>query len=104
MAFTVVTVTADYDLANGLDPAGTVYFTPSAPMVNGTTVVAAPVSRTVDVDGLLSIPLAANTDPATVPSGTTYLVQEVLGGVARSYSVVVPHNAGSTVALSTLGP
>lgn len=102
MAFTTVTVTRDYDLANGADPAGTVTFTPTAPMVNGPTVVAAPVVGTLDVDGLLSIDLAANTDPATLPIGVSYLVKEVVGGASRSYYVVIRHDIGSTVDLSTL--
>lgn len=104
MAFTTVTVTCDYDLADGRDPNGTVTFTPTAPMVNGPTVVAAPVTRTLDIDGILSIPLAANSDPSTTPLGTSYLVEEVVAGVTRRYYVTVPHNAGSTIDLSTLVP
>jgi len=104
LAFTKVTVTGDYDLANGFDPVGTVSFTPSEPMVNGTTVVAAPVTRSLNIDGVLVIVLAANTDPATTPAGTFYDVAEVINGVTRSYTVIVPHNAGSTVDLTTLTP
>lgn len=107
MAFTVVTVTADYDLANGLDPVGQVSFTPSEPMINGFTVVAAPVSRALDIDGILLVDLVANTDPGTTtPSGSpaTYLVEEAIGGVTRSYAVTIPHAAGPIVVLSSLGP
>jgi hypothetical protein len=103
VAFTTVTLTRDYDLADGTDPTGTVTFTPTTPMVNGVTVVAAPVVARLDADGLLSIELAANTDPATLPAPTGYyLVQEVIGGVARSYYVQIPHNLGSTIDLATL--
>lgn len=102
MAFTFVTITRDYDLADGVDPVGEVSFTPTAPMTNGATVVAAPVTRILDIDGILSIPLAANTDPATTPAGTSYLVKEVIAGVSRSYYVQIPHNAGSAIDLSTL--
>lgn len=102
MAFTTVTVTRDYDLADGTDPAGTVTFTPTTPMNNGVTVVAAPVVARLDVDGLLSIQLAANTDPATLPTGAYYLVQEVIGGASRSYYVQIRHDIGSTIDLSTL--
>lgn len=103
MAFTTVTVTRDYDLADGTDPTGTVTFTPTTPMINGVTVVAAPVVARLDVDGLLSIELAANTDPGTLPSDDSYyLVQEVIGGASRSYYVQIPHDAGSTIDLSTL--
>jgi hypothetical protein len=102
MAFTFVTITRDYDLADGIDPVGEVSFTPTAPMTNGPTVVAAAVTRALDFDGLLSIPLAANTDPATTPVGTSYLVKEVIEGVSRSYYVQIPHNGGSVIDLSTL--
>jgi parallel beta-helix repeat protein len=102
VAFTTVTVTRDYDLADGTDPIGTVSFTPTAPMVNGPTVVAAKVTHRLDVDGVLSIELAANTDPATLPVGTAYLVQEDIAGATRSYYIEVPHNAGSSIDLSTL--
>ena len=103
MAFTTVTVTRDYDLADGTDPAGTVTFTPTTPMINGVTVVAAPVTARLDVDGILSIQLAANTDPATLPSADSYyLVQEVVGGASRSYYVQIPHNLGSPLDLAAL--
>jgi hypothetical protein len=103
VAFTIVTVTRDYDLADGTDPAGTVTFTPSTPMINGVTVVAAPVVARLDVDGLLSIELAANTDPGTLPSDDSYyLVKEVIGGASRSYYVQIPHDAGAVIDLSTL--
>lgn len=105
MAFTLITITGDYDLANGLDPTGTVTFTPSEPMTNGVeTVIAAPVARALNIDGILTILLAANTDPATDPPGTEYTVDEAISGVTRSYPVTIPHNAGSTIDLSTLAP
>jgi len=102
VAFTTVTVTRDYDLADGTDPTGSVTFTPTTPMVNGATVVAAPVAARLDVDGQLSIQLAANTDPATIPTGSYYLVKEAIAGVARSYYVQIRHDLGSTIDLSTL--
>jgi len=104
VAFTIVTITGNYDLPNGIDPVGTVSFTPSAPMVNGPTVVAVKVIRTLNVDGVLVIDLVANTDPGTVPAGTNYLVEEAINGIVRSYTVIIPHNAGSTINLSTLAP
>jgi hypothetical protein len=57
-----------------------VRFTPSSPMVNGTTTIAAPEWATLNKNGVLSIVLAANNDPSTTPVGTTYRVQEVLTG------------------------
>ncbi len=102
MAFTIVTVTRDYDLADGTDPVGTVSFTPTTPMVNGPTVVAAKVTGRLNIDGILTIDLAANTDPATVPVGGAYLVEESIGGATRKYYVVIPHNAGSSIDLGAL--
>lgn len=103
--FTFVTVTADYDLANGLDPVGAVSFIPSEPMVNDDTVVSAAVTRALNVDGVLLIDLAANTDPATTtPSGDApyYLVEESINGATRRYAVTIPHDAGPLVNLATL--
>lgn len=106
MAFTTVTITNDYDLADGTDPVGTVSFTPTAPMVNGTTVVAARVTERLNVDGMLIVELAANTDPTTQPAGAAYLVEESIGTAGREatrrYYVQIPHDQGSTVALSSL--
>lgn len=105
MAFTFVTITADYDLANGADPTGAVSFIPSEPMVNDETVVSAAVTRSLNIDGVLRIELAANTDPATTtPSGDDayYLVEESIGGAVRRFSVTIPHNAGAELDLADL--
>jgi hypothetical protein len=104
VAFTMITVTRSYKTAAGRPAAGTVKFTPSNPMVNGPTVISAPVVGTLDRAGLLSLPVAANNDPATDPVGSYYTVVESLTGQpSRSYAVVVPYNAAAgTVDLSTL--
>lgn len=102
--FTHVTVTCDYDLATGAAPSGTVTFTPSAWLVNnGVTVVAAPVAAALDVTGVISIDLAANTDPGTSPTGSHYTVREdIFGQPRRTYQVIIPHDAGSPIELSGL--
>lgn len=102
MAFTTVTITCDYDLADGTDPVGTVSFTPTAPMINGTTVVAAKVTERLNVDGILTVELAANTDPVTAPTGVAYLVEESIGGATRSYYVQIPHDQGAALNLADL--
>jgi hypothetical protein len=103
MAFTQVTVTRDYDLATGDAPTGTVYFTPSDWLVNEVTVAPVAVAAPLNVAGQITIDLFANSDPATVPADSNYLVREVIvGQPTRSYRVVIPHDAGSSLDLSTL--
>jgi hypothetical protein len=99
----MVTVTRTYSTPVGYPARGTVRFTPTTPMVNGVTTIAAPVEEALDHSGNLSITVAANSDPATLPVGASYDVQETLTGQAtRTYRVVIPHNQGSTVSLSAL--
>lgn len=103
MAFTQVTVSQDYTLADGTEPSGTVTFTPTAAMANGGVAVpAAPVVARLNSGGAISITLDANTDPATEPSGTAYKVDELINGIPRSYTVRVPHDQGGSVTLSSL--
>lgn len=105
MAFTHVTITRDYDLATGAAPAGSVVFTPSAWLVNsGVTVPAAAVAARLDTTGQITVDLVANTDPATAPAGSYYTVREnIVGQPTRTYTVIIPHSAGSLVDLSGLG-
>jgi hypothetical protein len=103
VAFTQVTVTRDYDLATGDAPTGTVSFTPSQWLVNGTTVPAAAVTVALDVAGVITVDLFANTDPATVPAGSYYTVREdIVGQPRRTYTVIIPHDFSSTIDLSGL--
>lgn len=92
MAFTQVTVTGAFESADG-DPArGRIRFTPEGAMTNdGVTVVAAPVTATLD-GGQLTVSLAANTDPDTTPADTTYLVEELLAGQRScAYRIALGH-------------
>lgn len=102
--FTHVTVTRDYDFADGVDPGGYVTFQPTTPIVNdGVTVVASARRADLDVDGQISIPLAANTDPDTIPSGSAYqVVEKITGQQTRTYYVVIPHDGPPTLDLSEL--
>ena len=105
VGFTHVTVTRDYDLATGDAPTGAVYFTPSDWLVNdGVTIPAARVTARLDAQGAITIDLAANTDPDTVPTGSSYTVrEEITGQPVRTYQVIIPHDIGSVVDLSGLG-
>lgn len=102
--FTHITVTRDYDFADGLDPSGYVEFLPTTPMVNdGVTVVASPRRAILDQDGNISISLASNTDPDTIPSQGAYRVTETISGQnTRQYYVIIPHDGPSTLDLSEL--
>jgi lysophospholipase L1-like esterase len=103
LAFTYVTVTHTFEVANDVPASGAVEFTLVAPMRNEISVVAAPVKATLTVAGLISQKLAANTDPGTTPTGTTYKVTERLTGQpALTYYIQVPHDQGATIDLRAL--
>jgi len=104
VGFTHVTVTRDYDLATGDAPTGVVYFTPSDWLVNsGVTVPAAQVAARLDAAGAITVDLIANTDLATTPTGSWYVVREEISGQpVRSYRMIVPHGMGSFLDLTAL--
>ncbi len=103
MAFTTVTITQNFDAADGTEPSGTVTFTPTAPMLNaGMVIPAAPVVARLDGGGTITIPLAANTDSGTSPAGLAYQVAENINGVRRSYLIQVPHDQGSSLTLYSM--
>jgi hypothetical protein len=103
VAFTFVTITHTFETAEDLAAAGTVQFTPVEPMYNDVTVVEKAVTATLNASGALSQQLAANTDPETLPTGTTYRVTEkIVGQDQLTYYVQVPHNQGSPIDLRTL--
>jgi hypothetical protein len=104
VAFTRVTLTRTYQDADGAAAMGMVRLTPTSPMVNGLTIIAAAVDATLNDAGVATwTNLAANTDPDTIPTGSAYWVEErIVGQAARKYVVRIPHDAGSTVDLSTL--
>jgi len=66
-------------------------------------VPAAAVTTALDVDGRISVVLFANTDPATDPAGSYYVVREdIAGQPRRTYRMIVPHDVGSPLDLSGL--
>ena len=103
MAFTYVTLQRVYETADDQPASGRVEFTPVDQMRNGLTVVTRTVGDDLDATGLMSIRLAATTDPATTPVGVTYRVVERLDGqTPRTYYVSVPHDQGGTLQLADL--
>lgn len=103
-SYTHVTITHDFSLGDTAAPTGVVYFTPSAWLKNnGVMLVAAPCPAVLDVEGEISISLAANTDPDTTPTDSYYTVREVIiGQPERSYTKVIPYNAGLVLDLAAL--
>jgi hypothetical protein len=103
MAFTFVTVTHTYRTAGDVVAGGQIDFRPIVPMHNGSTVISAKVTATLTGAGGLQVQLAANTDPATTPTGTTYEVTErITGQDPLIYFVQVPHDQGSLLDLRDL--
>jgi hypothetical protein len=103
MAFTYVTVTHTFETAAGVAAGGTVDFTPIVSMHNGGTVVQKTVTATLSGAGVLSQMLAANTDPETRPTGTTYkVVERIQGQPTLTYYIQIPHNGGTTIDLRDL--
>lgn len=78
MAFTQIAVTGSYQLADGTAVDGTVTFTPTTAMSNGSgsteVSVSAPVVGAI-VGGAVTASLAATDDADTTPAGVTYLVE-----------------------------
>jgi hypothetical protein len=104
VAFTHVTVTHDFDLANQVSALGALHFTPVEEMHNGSSSVpASPIRAPLGPNGLLSQVLAANTDEGTWPVGVRYRVDErITGQLPLRYFITVPHDQGLTVDLYQL--
>jgi len=103
VAFTYVTITHTFETAADLAAAGEVDFLLVEPIHNGITVVAKTITAPLSGAGLLSVNLASNTDPGTIPTGTTYKVTErITGQTAFSYYIQIPHDQGSTLDLREL--
>jgi hypothetical protein len=93
MSLTAVTVIADRTRADGTNPAGTLTFTLSAAITNGSeTVTASPITVPL-IDGVATATLYANDDTGTTPAGTSYTVTEFVDGATqRNYPVTVAHS------------
>lgn len=111
MSATQITVTGSFERPNDESAQGGVIATLSTAIQNGTEIVEpTPILGTLNEEGKLvsesleAFKLVANDDPATTPTGSTYLfVIELDNAPVRSFSAVVPHTApGGTIDLSTL--
>lgn len=100
---TYVTITGQYQRITGQPGAGWVRFTPvPALRVPGSAISEGATRVTLDNTGAFSVPLLANTDPAVQPAGSYYVVCEAVNGRRRAYAVIVPHDEGGTLPLSSL--
>src|SRR5690349_4282215 len=103
MAFTYVTITHVYETAADVPATGSIDFTPVKPMHNGLTVVQKTISSPLSAFGGLSQLLAANTDPDTTPTGTTYeVVERITGQPQISYFIQIPHDQGPSLDIRAL--
>ena len=92
MSFTYVPVTGSWSNSKDEVASGSVTFLPTVAMDNDETVSQSPVVVPL-VDGAISVTLAANDDPGTIPTGSAYHVIEVINSVVRKYVIVVSHLA-----------
>lgn len=101
--FTPVTLTRTYQDAAGNPLSGTVSVRPRVPMANGGITIGAVPVTTELVEGILSVRVLATTDPDTMPINNSYEVIETFAGQNKNtYTIVVPHDQGETLDLSTL--
>jgi hypothetical protein len=103
MAFTYVAISHTFETAGDVAAAGSVEFIPVTPMHNGITVVQKTVTAALSGAGTISQSLAANTDPDTRPTGTTYKVTErITGQSPLVYYIQIPHDDGPALDLRDL--
>lgn len=107
MAFSQVTVTHQVTNADGTPGQGTIIFTLTKRMTNGTdTILPMPQAFNLDATGHLSALLYANNDSGTQPEDSQYRVDLRLsypGASEETFFITVPTNGGS-VDLGTLLP
>jgi hypothetical protein len=106
----LVTLTGTWaDLSDGTPAAGTVSFTPSVVIQDGTSVppvimLPQPQTVTLDAGGQISVQLMANDDPAVSPSGWVWTVIENIAGCAGRVYQIQLSAAQTPVDLSTIAP
>ena len=109
MAFTIITVTSTYHKADSSPASGSVTFLATGTMrdtVDNVTITPAEITATLDVNGSISIELAANDDEFTTPRGITYEVTErIEDSNETKFFVTILHNSpDGTVDLADLVP
>lgn len=109
MAFTPITVTAEYLSPSGTPMSGKVTFmltsTMRQPSVNK-SITPVEITKTLNASGIISATLYATNDTDTVPTGVTYEVTERIRGAAlNKYFISIDKNAiNGAVDLADLVP
>lgn len=106
MAFTTPTITHHFQNANGTAASGSVVFTLTKRMTNGTTTVVpgTPITATLDGSGDLSQTVVANGDVGSIPSDARWQVDlKIAGAPEDQFYITVPSGSGS-VDLGSLLP
>lgn len=102
MAFTQISVTGRRQLPDGSPASGAITLTPTSAMRNATATAETSVRGGAHgqiTAGVISVSVAATTDPGTTPTGVTYSVEEWITGASavRRYHLAVPHDSPSGV-------
>lgn len=100
-----VTVTGSFRRPDGSAATGKVRFTPSARLVTSNDDIVVPYETiaTLDGSGDISLSLAATDDADVSPSGWSWQVDELIDGVRRHYSILLPA-AVTPVDLADIAP
>jgi len=103
--FSAATITHTFENADGTPASGSVTFTLTGRMTNGTTtMVPASVTANLNASGQMSQVLTSNVDPGTTPQDTQWRVDlRIQGAKEESFFIVVPSGGGS-VDLGSLLP
>lgn len=93
MPFTTVTVTGHLEREDRVPAEGTVTFTLSGDLRNGSQVIAAtPIQVVLDDTGAFSVGLVATDDAGTLPVGAQYTIQtKVAGERTQTHTVPLSH-------------
>jgi hypothetical protein len=105
VAFTKATITHTVKNADGTAGSGSIQFTLTKRMSNGTTtILPSAITANLNGSGELSQELFANNDPETVPGNAQWRVDfRLLGDVQESFLITVP-TGGGTKDLASLLP
>lgn len=106
MSFTSRTIVHTFSQADGTTASGEVSFNLPLPMTNdGTTIIPSKVAASLNGSGAISVLLAANDDPDTLPTGVQWQVTlRIAGADPLEYSITVPSAGSGNVDLGSLLP